>query len=542
MSTSSSSKISNINLPSSEDSTQINPSSSSSTVYKGRSVSQNSEDPFTTIVQDHMTPFDPTIECKKERTFTSSFNLDEFLKSFPRNIEEGQKLLKQATNAEEKGIQKLLEIPEGEQTFDNIVMAYHDMMTSFDALERLIRSERLIADDAEGKQALLDQCIALKDEIFSHGALLSTFISFTNKMLTENVLSSVEWECLKGIIDSIQEKYVSSESLELLKQVKEGITQQKGTSFVYLQGAIDSKVVPESKKAFSFLTLNLCIMPEANSMIYGGILPWPVRMDAIAEEVTRLNPDILFLQEVYDVRAITELHKRLASSYAHFYGNVTPRLCGFSHNSLFASSGLAIISKFKLENVSFEPYSSITAEDRPSGFDRLRVFGFDRNYGIFHCDVMNGRETLAHMATTHENPFYVDIRENQTKQIVKSFAQRTDEHIKHPFILCGDLNIQQGDLSEGGERLIKENFVDKYTAGDPTWFEFGHYWHKWLRDVKKFIEAKDTPWTVDRSLLWSSWANKNPYSMKVERVLMNDLQKPEEAVTDHHGIMTHFTY
>src|SRR5262249_30297045 len=147
---------------------------------------------------------------------------------------------------------------------------------------------------------------------------------------------------------------------------------------VYRQGNCLPKVLTGGKREISFLTSNLCIMPEANSMIYGGLLPWRVRVDAIADKFKMLDPDILFLQEVYDVNAVIALRDRLESHYSHFLGNVTPRICGLSHESLYPSSGLAVISKFPLDNVRFEPYRDVTHEDKPSGFNRLKVFGFDR--------------------------------------------------------------------------------------------------------------------------------------------------------------------
>jgi endonuclease/exonuclease/phosphatase family metal-dependent hydrolase len=252
-------------------------------------------------------------------------------------------------------------------------------------------------------------------------------------------------------------------------------------------------------------------------MICGGALPWPVRIDAIANELKQLDADVLFLQEVYDVHALSALHKRLSSSYAHFYGNVPATLFGLSHESLLPSSGLAMISKFPLENLRFEPYTIMTNE-KESGFDRLNRFGFDRNYGIFHCDVINGKETLAHIATTHENPFYADVRGKQTLQIVESFEKEATMRPEVPMILCGDLNIERGDMSEGGEKLLKEHFVDHYSGEGPTWFAFGNYWaRKWHKDPTGFLDNPQ-PWTVDRSLLWTPWASKNPYAMTVERV------------------------
>jgi len=519
---------------------------------------------FTTS-SNHQTSHDGS-----DRTYhlpsSTPFKIEEFLSpiNFPHTIEEGYSLLKKAENDLESGVKRLLEVDDTNRTFANTVMAYHDMMIAFDAAERLIRSERLIDDESSGKQQLLDQFIAQKDKIFSNADILKTFIIFAEKTLAsaEPSLSPFEMECLKGIINSIQEKNVTYELSQQFAQIKQHFAKQEIVPYVYLKGAIDSKVIKGSEKKFSCFNANLCMMPETNSMIYGGLLPWHTRVDEMVEVIKDKNPDMLFLQEVYDVRAIFELRERLADSYAHFYGNINPRLCGFSHESLFATSGLAVISKFKLANTRFEPYSTMTQDvpmvynilrtlrfDRLNmfgldklryiAFDRLKVFGFDRNYGIFHCDVDDGTHTpLVHVATTHLNPFFADVRQKQTEQIINLFTKLAANNSSHPFILCGDLNTQQNDLTEAGELLIQKHFIDKY-QGDSTWNDLHDYWHKVARDVQKFLELKPASWTCDRSLLWSNSSTEKEIAMKTERVQLYDLANPDKALSDHHGIMSH---
>jgi Endonuclease/Exonuclease/phosphatase family len=496
------------------------------------------ETPIIALAQKNMPCAFPTL---------TSFNWDTVLspQNFPRSLEDGHQLVTRAVKQLGMGIQPLREIPHEKRTFENTVKAYHDAMIKFDAVERLIRSERLIDDKTEGKADLLAGCIQEKEKVFSDSSTLEMFISFAEKTHQENLLSPWEWESLKGIIHSIEEKHLSTAMKEKFKQIKQIMQQKAGVAYAYLPGQCDSKILQAEKRELTFLTANLCIMPEANSMIYGGLLPYPVRIDAIAEELKHLNPDVMFLQEVYDVGALAELRTRLAPLYAHFYGNVPARLAGFSHESLFSSSGLAVISKFKLENVRFEPYTIMTHDDKPSGFDRLKVFGFDRNYGLFHCDVMNGQKVLAHFASTHENPFYADIRAKQTLQIIESFKSQALEHSQIPAILCGDLNIERGDLNEGGEQLIKEHFVDHYQGDGPTWYDFGNHWTRlWHKEnAEKFLNPNPLPWTVDRSLLWAPWANNHPsFGMQIKRIPLHLLEQPELALTDHHGLLTRFTF
>lgn len=469
-------------------------------------------------------------------------DLSRFLvrENFPRTLEDGQAMLSRATLHLMGAMQKMTEIPAWKKTFGNTVMEYHTQMTVFDSIERLIRSERLIHDETPGKAELLQECLRVKDQIFSDPRISGMFLSFAEKMPEER-LSPLEWQYLKGVIHSMKGDAVPSALLGQLYRVRHVIDRWQGTPFASLMGQAEPKMLTGKKKEFSFLSANLCMMTETTTMICGGVVPWPARIDALAEELRRLDPDMFFLQEVYDVQAIFELHRRLAPSYVHFYGNAPATLFGLSHESLLPASGLAVISKLPLENMRFEPFKIMTNR-RSSGFDRLNLFGFDRNYGIFHCDVTNGKEILAHVATTHENPFYADVREQQTQQIMELFAKEAAKDPTVPWILCGDLNIERGDLNEGGERLLRQHFMDHYQGDGPTWFDFGNFWfHKWHADPERYLNRNPQDWTVDRSLLWLPWASQHPYTMRVERVPFHD-GNPVSALTDHHGIMTHFAW
>lgn len=465
-------------------------------------------------------------------------------KEFPRTLKDGYTFIARAADQLKSELQRLKTRSHKTRTFENTVMSYHHSMIAFDAAERLIRSERLIADDTLGKKQLLNQCIRIKNAVFSDSDLLKVFITYADQMAQTHTLSDLQWQCLKGIIHSMKEITAPKECIELLRSVTVAIKKRGKSVFCsYLMGTYPSKTLSKPQRKISFLTLNLCMMPESNSMIYGGVLPWTARIDGIVKTLKNIPSDVLFLQEIYDVRAFFALYQGLSSSYTHFYGNIPIKLCGFSHESLFSTSGLALISKYDLKNVRFEPYQSITHDNQSSGFDRLKVFGFDRNYGILHCDVMQGKKPFVHFAMTHTNPFYADIRAHQIEQVIRSLKEQSKNSPETPAIFCGDLNIEQNDYNERGERLIKEHFVDHYTGG-PTWNDFGNFWaHQWhTSNASQFLAKNPRSWTVDRSLLWAPWARYWPYSMRAARVKVHDPQRPDLAITDHHGIHTHFKY
>ncbi len=468
---------------------------------------------------------------------------------FPDTLEKASGCIERAYSDLKHDIDALLDISEDKRTFNNTIMAYHRTMLAFDTAERMIRSERLLPDETPGKMELLQKCVEIKNQVFSDPRLLRLFISYAEKMLSSSEnLSSLQWEYLKGQIKSIQPQHLSIELGKTWQNVTEKLAVKDGASYEYLQGNIASKVLSGQKRDISLLTLNLCFMPLTTSMWHGGFVPWPDRMDRIAMKLKEINADILCLQEVYDEHALNAFKNQLGDSYAHFYGNITPRLFGLDHQSLRFPSGLAVISKFALENVRFEPYSTTTL-DKPSGCDRLNLFRFDQGYGLFHFDVMNDKEKLVHVGATHLNPFFAEVRESQMNDILAVYQKMDKENGGVPLILCGDLNVEKNDASEGGDRLIKQAFEDPDHSGLPSNVDFNDYWLRYKRDLEEFKKRNHVFWTIDRVMPWKSPSITLP-SIKIEHIPMNALEKPHQEkkalsreqfenqlLSDHDGIL-----
>lgn len=460
----------------------------------------------------------------------TSFDAQRFLSPevFPDTIEKANKSIEKAQIDLMDDIDTLMAISDDERNFINTIMAYHRAMLAFDVAERMIRSERLLPDETPGKTELLQKCIETKNRVFSDPRLLRLFITYAEKMLSSSEnLSPLQWEYLKGHVVSIRQEHLSPGLCKTWQDVKQNLAKQKGASYEYLQGSVTSKILHGQKKNFSLITLNLCFMPLTTSMWHGGFIPWPDRMDRIAAKLRTLDADIICLQEVYDEPSLKEFKNRLSDSYAHFYGNVTPRLFGLDHLSLLFPSGLAVISKFELENVRFEPFS-LTTIDKPSGCDRLNLFRLDQGYGLFHFDVMNGGERLAHLGTTHLNPFFAEVRESQMRDVLAVYRKVEGENGGVPMILCGDLNVEKNDPAEGGDHLIKQAFEDPDHSGLPSNVDFNDYWLRYKRDVEQFKQSPHVFWTIDRVLPWKSSSISLPL-IRIEHIPMNALEKPQQT-------------
>jgi len=456
--------------------------------------------------------------------------------SLPRTVESGISLLERATGDLQDRIRQIIDTPQEQRSFDNTIIAYHRAMKEFDSVERLFRSERLIPDQAKGKTELIDRCIAVKAGIFTDTRLIEAFLSFAE----QSTPTEVQTTCVKKMIHSIEN--VPLELLDRLKRIQLAVDQRRCAPFDYFPGHCNSKIFVGSKKEFSYLTVNLCLMIKTTTMICGGILPWEPRINAIIHRINLYDPDIIFLQEAYDEEAISALRNGFCENYSHFYDNIPMQLFGFSHQSLYPSSGLACISKFRLE-ASFEPYREVVNESASTPYDRLKFFGYDRNYGILHCNVMNGdHQIIARIAATHLSPFFADIRAKQMGQVIDAFNDFSASNPDIPLILCGDLNIEAGDMNEQGELLIQSFFVDNYNrTNGPTCFDYGPYWEKkWHPDRACYSTPRN--WCVDRSLIWQPWAKNHPHEMRLEHIAFHNEEQPEQSLTDHAGIFTRFTY
>jgi len=80
--------------------------------------------------------------------------------------------------------------------------------------------------------------------------------------------------------------------------------------------------------------------------LWGGVLPWELRIDGIVEQIKTQDPDVVCLQEVFDETAATALYEKLRDQYRHFYINIGPRNFGLHESSLGISSGLFVASKY----------------------------------------------------------------------------------------------------------------------------------------------------------------------------------------------------
>ena len=105
----------------------------------------------------------------------------------------------------------------------------------------------------------------------------------------------------------------------------------------------------EQPEARTLFQLNVCC-PPIDSRTFGGVVPWRLRIDALAAHIRDSGADLVCLQEVYDRKAADALIARLGGEYAHIFYDIGPQSYGCN------CSGLMVLSKAPLKNVDFRWY------------------------------------------------------------------------------------------------------------------------------------------------------------------------------------------
>jgi hypothetical protein len=264
---------------------------------------------------------------------------------------------------------------------------------------------------------------------------------------------------------------------------------------------------------------------------------WQQRLPLLAEQILAADADIVCLQEVHAEAATYALYDALKEHYTYFYGAIGPKFIGFSLNSLGMPSGLFVASKYPLEKPQYTLFP---------------ISGFAMNYGFFDCLVKNGPTCIAHIYTTHMQSLDIDekfaeIRALQLKQILdKMQSDRDAQQEPIPYFLCGDLNIPYGG-GEMGEALIQAYFFDDYNQNQEAVGEENststEYFSNYFISSSKNPEEIDPHFQIlDYALLLREAYSGQQYRLNTVRIKMNDLKKTQEAISDHHALLTRITH
>lgn len=338
-------------------------------------------------------------------------------------------------------------------------------------------------------------------EVFGDNGLEAAFLTPFQRDLTEKVLAGAQ-----------NPNELAIEKLELFER----------HNFIYEQLPVNKTISVGNR--LTVLTANVLCFPENFTYFFGGVSPWPARIDALAKKFMSTNADIICLQEVWDKEVARALIDLLKGKYSYFiydagnqYGTLSPEEIGFN-------SGLFVASRIPLENITFTPFAHM--KPIKGGVKR----------GAIRAEFTAGNAKWT-LVTTHLQ----NGTDEDAAQIRKGQFDHCSEllGLDKGFIL-GDFNINAFSEEFKNSTLSKEfsipylnhkSSVTKETATATDYFnDLVHTSPDERSEVNPTYELLD--YCVIR---------KDAISMKLlsqERVPLFSIEDPEGALSDHHGILT----
>ncbi len=274
----------------------------------------------------------------------------------------------------------------------------------------------------------------------------------------------------------------------------------------------------------TILTANVLCFPENFTYFFGGMPPWPDRIDALSKKIVSTNAAIVCLQEIWDKEVACAFVELLKDEYFYFiydpgnqYGTLNPEEIGYN-------SGLFVASRVPLDNITFTPFEQM--RPKKAGVKRgavsAQVTIGNTKWTLVATHLQNGSDEEAAM-----------IRKGQFDQCSHLLG------LDKGFIL-GDLNINAFSEEFKNNSLSKEFSIPylehkvgitKETATATDYFnDLVHTRPDERSEVRPTYELID--YCVFR---------KDAHSMKLlsqEKVHFFSVEDPEGALSDHHGILT----
>jgi endonuclease/exonuclease/phosphatase family metal-dependent hydrolase len=357
------------------------------------------------------------------------------------------------------------------------------------------------------------------EKLFSH-------LFFTKKECCSLIEKVVCWGkrcCLIALsIPLLSWTFLLAET-ELLTRISAQIVAQK--SFTYLQGSFKEKIL-EKGKPLTVFSLNTCFVAGGFSLFYGGVAPWPERVDQLIEKIQEKNPDLLCLQEVNDIEAAYRLYDALKDQYAHFYFNIGPKV-------LSQNSGLFVASKLAIQDPSFKTF------DEVPGTQKLV------NKGFFDCQILSDAKVVAHLFLTHLSPSSDDglptseEKEIRKKELEMIFAKMKSFTKEAPIIFAGDFNITREDDEAS---ILKEEFQDLFPKGEKSNATNLLKQACFAHSDKEIEEAKLTnpEFSIDYILFKPGKSKCKGKVSLVKSYNVKDANPTQKALSDHHALFAEF--
>jgi endonuclease/exonuclease/phosphatase family metal-dependent hydrolase len=280
-------------------------------------------------------------------------------------------------------------------------------------------------------------------------------------------------------------------------------------------------------------------MPIRDDLNYSG----KDRLDRLIEQIQGLDPDVLCLNEVFDVNDAHYIANALKYQYAHFILQ-----CGT--RSIGPNSGLFFASKFAASNVQFKPFPKSMLVENSKKCEK----------GVLFVDIKDAQGEIATIALTHaQHSDQVRYGREDEKKARAEELTFIKENLagKERVMLTGDLNMDDDEMQEEQNSEIYNQFAktviytsedgkEQYTWGGDSWYvEFGNR----TSDYPTFLTSSNRIEPRKASIgcnLDHIMVTKK--TMSVESALVDDpvpydpARISRDALSDHRGLWSVVTF
>ncbi len=455
------------------------------------------------------------------KSSVSSAEIHTALQPFPLSMQEVDDVVSQTLKQLASGLDQFHHLPISDQNFDSVVIGWHDLLDRVQAKMVILYSVGLTTQDpivikhaTKGAESLgrklTESC---QDE-----AALAMLLAYAERAIAQpDGLLPNQAYILRAILASVPETNPLKTKARALEQK---LTMQPMLAYLYQRGEGVEKRLPENR-ALNILSWNVCCLDHSQSMLFGGVLPWRDRLNRLASQIQTFDADIVCLQEMFTPEACLALWQKLRTRYAHCYLQIGPKPCGFDPSQFGLPSGLFVMSRYPLKNVTFVPYNQNEAPP-------------NRGYGFCSAEIVSGDRTVAQLITTHlqpgDDPADMAYRSAQL-QAIAGTAQKG----QWPLFLCGDLNIERNSPEE---QKLSSYQQSHYQGSSWSCCELRDYWWRANQDALLF---QTLPLKREWLDYFTQLRNGPPLPMHTEVLSLTDLAHPNEALSDHQPLLTQVT-
>jgi hypothetical protein len=286
--------------------------------------------------------------------------------------------------------------------------------------------------------------------------------------------------------------------------------------YQYLEGKIQEKNVIAS--SFTVFSANLCMLPFGISY-FAGIRHPLERIEQAAKAICDVDADFVCLQEMSTPYA-QALWDKISNQYAHGFTRIGPMPYTRMEGSLFFAS------KYPVEEVRYYPLTDI---------------GFIKR-GVVCCKTAAGWIVNTHLSQGKENG---DLRKKQMEEIV-SICDLLSEQGKIACSLFLDSNILRTgkDEDEYSKCTPLASFISGNIEEEP--FVLSENNATCTNVIGFSIQGSPDPVSVeeafesiDHSFVYKP--SKHLLSMETKKLPGYDLDKREDALSDHHMLISHIS-